>query len=90
MNIPLLAGVQLKTLGGKPQFFDDKRVQQARQIGARANANSWPGLFYGAGASNAIPCLEYEHPLPCLRQVGGASEAIVPRPDDNHIPPPPA
>lgn len=43
-------------------------------------------LFNGAGATNPFAALDHQDALPCPGQIGGASQPIVPRPYNNHVP----
>src|ERR1700733_4067714 len=69
------------------EFFNDERMQKAREVGAGGHPHVGKRLFYSAGTANSLAAFEHEHLLPCSCEIGGACQSVVTGSDDNDIPP---
>ena len=67
---------------------DHQLVEQADDVGARADHEALVGerALQGAGAAEPLAALEHEHAAPGPRQVGGRGEPVVAAADDDRVP----
>ena len=85
-NIPPAAGRPAEAVAREIQLAHDQRMQQPDDVGAGRHPHAGPRLLQRAGAAHPLARLQHEHPLPGSRQVRGAREPVVPRPDHDRRP----
>ena len=85
-NSPFTAGVHSKSPPRQFQLLHHQRMQQPGQIRARRHAHARKRFLDRARAAHARAAFEHQHALPGPRQIRGAGQAVVPRPDDDRVP----
>jgi hypothetical protein len=63
-------------------------MEKPRQIGAGRHADAGPGFFDSACATEAWAAFEDQNTFAGAREIGGASQAVVPSADDDSVPTP--
>ena len=75
-------------VAGEIELVDDERMEQADEVGARADQPVGVGerLLEGARPPDLLTSLEHEDAMARTRQVGGGGEAVVPAADHDRVP----
>jgi len=70
------------------QLIDHAMVEQANEVGARADDERGivEGVLERAGAADPVTRLEHQHRATCPSQVGGCGQAVVAGSDHNGVP----
>ena len=73
---------------GQPELPDHQGMQEADQVGARADQvpGVGEGLLEGARPTEPLALLEHEHRAAGPGQVGGRGQAVVAAADDHGVP----
>ena len=80
-----VARQDLVAVRGQLQVADDRRMEQAVDVGGGRDLVAGEGLLGDAGAADDIPPLEHQHALPGARQVAGGHQSVVPGADHDRV-----
>jgi len=71
---------------GQVEFFDEQRMEQAGEVGARGHAHAGEWFLNGACAAYADTAFDDEDTLAGAGEISGAGEAVVTGADDDCVP----
>ena len=85
MGIDDLDGVAVP---GQLQLLDHQGMEEADEVGTRADVPGGigEGLLQGARTAQPVLRFEHEHPTAGASEVGAGGQPVVAAPDDDHLP----